>query len=279
MEALQALYEKEKTLLFHTLEASKGVKETVEEICALLDRLQHQYGSQQTDAVLRLQMCLLTANAKASVRMMQASSQVEIWAQQTQTVTPKEKWERIFSYLPACVCLLLALWQGISGDWIPAVMAGIAAWMSWFSGMQVAQTTPSMQGVVKVDLRMLASFLDQLVEEMTRALREMEERNVRQPELEQPPLLTKEILESMQTLLEAQYTQDADYAFHAIPALASALQRAGMTLLPYCAEHADWFLLYPSAQPGCTIRPAIVQGDRLLCYGQATGDENGGKVV
>ena len=78
---------------------------------------------------------------------------------------------------------------------------------------------------------------------------------------------------------EGEYT-DAEnntlaYSYH-VPrivsetAVAAALNDEGVRLVEYSPETRDYFDLFPGTQPDLTIRPAVMQGERVLARGQAT---------
>ena len=86
----------------------------------------------------------------------------------------------------------------------------------------------------------------------------------------EPLLLTDGLLEPLQMLMEAVYTGDGEYALKAAPQIAAALNDEGVRLVEYSPETRDYFDLFPGTQPDLTIRPAVMQGERVLARGQAT---------
>ena len=84
------------------------------------------------------------------------------------------------------------------------------------------------------------------------------------------PRVTGELLQPIQMLMEAVYTGDGNYALKAAPQIVAALNDEGVRLVEYSPETREYFDLFPGTEPDLTIRPAVMQGERVLARGQAT---------
>ena len=79
-----------------------------------------------------------------------------------------------------------------------------------------------------------------------------------------------ELIQPIQMLMEAVYTGDGNYALKAAPQIVAALNDEGVRLVEYSPETREYFDLFPGTEPDLTIRPAVMQGERVLARGQAT---------
>jgi len=79
-----------------------------------------------------------------------------------------------------------------------------------------------------------------------------------------------EDLELFAQLLEAEYSNDGQYAIEKLGTLKYYLHRKGVELIDYSSGTAQMFDVMPSKTPG-TIRPALVSSGRLLKKGLAAG--------
>ena len=78
-------------------------------------------------------------------------------------------------------------------------------------------------------------------------------------------------------LLEAQYSENGEYALRQLKKIAPFLRRRGIDTMDFSAEHAEFFELLPTKNEPSTQRPALVSGDALLLAGRATEHVKGAR--
>ncbi len=71
-------------------------------------------------------------------------------------------------------------------------------------------------------------------------------------------------------LLEALYAENGDYALRQLKKLLPWLQSLGIEARDYSEEDRELFELLPTKRSSATLRPALLEGDRLLLAGRAT---------
>ena len=134
------------------------------------------------------------------------------------------------------------------------------------------------QAVDTLDPERLWATLKKTAETMDRKLGEYgalaQERRERQEASEREKLpLDRDELALVGELLEALYTDNGAFALRQLRRLRPWLQSKGLETVDYSAETAELFELLPSKHEAVTLRPALLQGKKLLTVGRAAVPE------
>lgn len=116
-------------------------------------------------------------------------------------------------------------------------------------------------------LRKTAETMDRKLEELT-ALAEEQKAKSAAAKADQP--LDPKELALLTELLEALYAGSGEYALLQLKKLRPYLRDKGLELVDYSGETQELFELLPSKQGAVTLRPALMQGEKLLVIGRAT---------
>ena len=267
MKGLYDLSQERGQELARRLQGASDVKAAQDEAARYLDELGAQYASEAVEPDRRRRALGLLAVAKAALEAMGAVSQAEI----LRLPGPAPRADRRdlrgkLCFLPALLAAAAAVWTLVGGQLGLCLLCALSAMGSFWTAERGRREVPQqdLQARPQADAAQLARRVDYLLREIDAQLRQ-------EPDAPLPaPRLTTPMLESVQMLLEAQLTGDAQYALKGVSPLAAALARQGVDFVTYAPERAQDFDLLPAPVGGETIRPAVRQGDLLLLRGQAT---------
>ena len=180
--------------------------------------------------------------------------------------------------------LIAALGLGAAGvlltpQWSYAVWVGcaLAVVFAYLAG-RIWMKEGAPQAVDTLDPERLWATLKKTAETMDRKLGEYgalaQERRERQEASEREKLpLDRDELALVGELLEALYTDNGAFALRQLRRLRPWLQSKGLETVDYSAETAELFELLPSKHEAVTLRPALLQGKKLLTVGRAAVPE------
>lgn len=249
------------------LQGVSDAKAAQDEAARYLDELGAQYTRQDMQEDKRRKALGLLAVAKTALEAMDAVNQAEILRLPGPAPRgDRSHWRQYLYRLPALMAAAAAVWAVLKSQTGLCLLCALSAMGSFLTAERGSGDVPreNLQARPRAEAAQLARRLDYLLKEIDAQLRE------EPPAPREAPRLTTPVLESVQMLLEAQLTGDAQYALKGVSPLAAAMTRQGIDFVTYAPERARDFDLLPAPVGGETIRPAVRQGDLLLLRGQAT---------
>ena len=276
MTTIMEIYQAEREKLKKELEELRDLKEAVDCLCASLERMRLKYGQQERN---HAHADRLFDVARQSVKTMLAVSGVgvNVLSDEPHTPFPADKIVAAMPMAGIVVGAVLTVWMLVKDLYVPAVLAGILSALSWLEAQVVYRRRIAVSAVAKLNNHELLRVLDRTMEALEDAIdQELQQR--RQEKLaaaadsneEQPAVISKELLDAIQMLMEAGQGKDGEYALKALPKLNDALLNQGIKQVMYSEETAQYFEMYPAVEGGITIRPALMKDGRVLMPGQAT---------
>ncbi len=279
MTPIMEIYQNERVRLENELEGLRDSKAAVDSLCASLERMRLKYREHAKDAADRAEADRLFDVARQSAKCMLSVSGVgmKVLKDEPHTPTPVDRFAACLPMAGMLIGAVLTAWLLIKDMYTPAVLSTALTAVGWLEAQVIYRRRIAVAAVTKVNGNELLRLLDRMMEALEDALDQAFQQ--RKPLLSgtavslaagQSGMLTGEMLEPMQMLLEAGCTQDGEYALKALPKLSDALLRQGIEAVDYSPETAAYFEMYPSDEGGRTIRPALVKDGTLIARGQAT---------
>ncbi|MBR0464629.1 MAG: hypothetical protein IJJ23_09685 [Clostridia bacterium] len=264
-ETLRAGLEKE-------FAACSDVKDAADCVGRVLEKLRMQARAEaETPALSRETDRLFDAAKQASLLLLSAT-EADIAVQPIHVrLTRRERIKKALPWISAGVSLLLTAWREMLGQHLGAVIALLGAGAAvTLAYLRTDPTDPAaMTARTRVNAHELLRMLDRLVQALDENLSQAGTEHSAAAPGDQPAL-TSDWYAPLQMLMEAVYTGDGDYALKAVPQIEQALQDQGIELVAFSEEKRAMFDMFPGTEPGLTIRPAVMRGERLLARGQAT---------
>lgn len=272
LKDMYALGQERAEELTRRLASCEDVKAAQAQGACWLDEIGALYVGQPLEAPRRRRALGLIALAKAALEVMDAADRAQVVLLPGPAPRRKEQgWRQMIRHLPALLAAVAAVWAFLTDQTNLCLLCALSAMGGYLAVQRGAQpqAVPQEQWQARpqVDAARMARRLGYLLREIDAQL-QREDEAIAAPQ--DAPRLTAPMLESVQMLLEAQLTGDAQYALKGVSPLADAMARQGIEFVPYCPERARDFDLLPAPVGGETIRPAVRQGDTLLLRGQAT---------
>ena len=263
-------YERRRDALERALNTCSDVKAAADCLTGVLERVRMEERGTLPDTAARLEADRLFDAAKRAALLMVSVTEADVRIEANAKADRRDQIATILSWTAAGVGAVLTAWLMIAGQTAAAVLALV----SCAAGAARAMMKPSEKAQVAVtqatrpNVRELLRLFDRLMQSIGDAFEQIDREQSRLPA--DVPQVTGELLQPIQMLMEAVYTGDGDYALKAAPQIAAALSDVGVHLVEYSPETRDYFDLFPGTEPDLTIRPAVLQGERVLARGQAT---------
>ena len=197
---------------------------------------------------------------------------VKIMKDEQATQTMAEKLIAMMPMAAMVVGAMLSVWLILEEMSVAAVLAAMLTAIAWLETQVIYRRRLAVAAFSKVDKHELLRLVDRLMESMDDALEMSAQQAASERKLEsgERPMLTGDVLGSVQMLMEAVQTGDGEYALKAVPALTAALMEQGIEAVNYSQENEEYFDLYPGTEKGITIRPALLKDGKVIARGQAT---------
>lgn len=263
-------YERRRDALERALTACPDVKAATDCLTGALEQVRMETRAVLPDAAARREADRLFDAAKRAALLMMSVTEADARIEDGGQTDRRERLAAILSWTAAGAGAVLTAWLMIAGQTAAAVLAliscaaGAARAMLKPAGRAqtvVTQATrPNVYEMMRLADRLMASIGD--------ALEQIGREQSALPA--DAPRVTGELLQPIQMLMEAVYTGDGNYALKAAPQIVAALNDEGVRLVEYSPETREYFDLFPGTEPDLTIRPAVMQGERVLARGQAT---------
>lgn len=263
-------YEHRRDALERMLTTCPDVKAAADGLAGVLEQVRMETRAALPDAAARREADRLFDAAKRAALLMMSVTQADVRIEDDRKADRRDRVAAILSWTSAGVGAVLTAWLMIAGQTAAAVLALI----SCAAGAARAMMKPSEKAQTAVtqatrpDSHEMMRLVDRLMQTLGDALAQIDSEQAALPA--DAPRVTGELLQPIQMLMEAVYTEDGDYALKAAPQIVAALNEMGVRLVEYSPETRDYFDLFPGTEPDLTIRPAVLQGERVLARGQAT---------
>ena len=276
MTEIMEIYARERARMERELELTKDLKAAVDCVCASLERMRLEYCSKLRDRKRWNEADRLFDVSRQSVKCMLSVSGAGVKVLKDEQATPTAA-DKLIALMPMAAMVIgavLSVWLILEEMSAAALLSAMLAAIAWLETQVIYRRRVAVAAFSKVDRHELLRIIDRLMESMDYALemgaQEAETTPEKRIEAGERPLLTGDVLCSVQMLMEAVQTGDGDYALKAVPALAAALREQGIEAVNYSAENEEYFDLYPGTEKGITIRPALIRDGKVLARGQAT---------
>ncbi len=276
MTTIMEIYQRERERLERELDALHDSKSAIDSLCVSLERMRLEYCEKSSPAE-RSEANRLFDVARQSAKCMYSVSGIGMNVLKDEAHTPT-KADQLVAALPMAGILIgaaLTCWLLIEDMNVPALLAAALTAVAWLETQVIYRRRIAVAAVTKVNRHELLRLTDRLMEALEDAL----EQSAQQRRLTasqayltagEQPMLNADMLEPMQMLLEAEQTNDGEYALKALPKMRDALLAQGIEAVMYSKENEHWFDMYPSCDGGITIRPALIKDGKLVVRGQAT---------
>ncbi len=273
---LKSLLEQDKERLLAALEGAKTQERALAVMADELDSLLLRCNEQCQEPAVRSCSAAMVEAARGILPAAAAHGEPVVWEYRN-----GENMERK-SPLPAALFI-----AGMAGALLSGLLGSLSLWVRW-GGLAVClgcaylsasldrRKADSRKGEnvrqmveIPVDARRSYSGLLTLAGQMDRILSRVqaeEEERRRNGQGQQ----TQEEIDLLASLLEAAASGDGEYALDQLAGVKYYLHRKGIEAVDYDGSNDRLFDKMPAKQPG-TIRPALVQGDRVLKKGLAAG--------
>ena len=263
-------YEHRRDALERALTACPDVKAAADCLAGALEQVRMETRAALPDAAARREADRLFDAAKRAALLMMSVTEADACIEDGGQTDRREKLAAILSWTAAGAGAVLTAWLMIAGQTAAAVLALIScaagAARAMLKPAERAQTAVTQ--ATRPNVYELMRLVDRLMSSIGDALEQIDREQTALPT--DAPRVTGELLQPIQMLMEAVYTGDGNYALKAAPQIAAALNDEGVRLVEYSPETRDYFDLFPGTEPDLTIRPAVMQGERVLARGQAT---------
>ena len=274
MTDIMEIFVGERSRMERELELTKDLKAAVDCVCASLERMRLEYCGRIKDRRRRNEADRLFDIARQSVKCMLSVSGagVKIMKDEQATQTMAEKLIAMMPMAAMVVGAMLSVWLILEEMSVAAVLAAMLTAIAWLETQVIYRRRLAVAAFSKVDKHELLRLVDRLMESMDDALEMSAQQAASERKLEsgERPMLTGDVLGSVQMLMEAVQTGDGEYALKAVPALTAALMEQGIEAVNYSQENEEYFDLYPGTEKGITIRPALLKDGKVIARGQAT---------
>ncbi len=274
MTDIMEIFVGERCRMERELELTKDLKAAVDCVCASLERMRLEYCGRIKDRRRRNEADRLFDIARQSVKCMLSVSGagVKIMKDEQATQTMAEKLIAMMPMAAMVVGAMLSVWLILEEMSVAAVLAAMLTAIAWLETQVIYRRRLAVAAFSKVDKHELLRLVDRLMESMDDALEMSAQQAASERKLEsgERPMLTGDVLGSVQMLMEAVQTGDGEYALKAVPALTAALMEQGIEAVNYSQENEEYFDLYPGTEKGITIRPALLKDGKVIARGQAT---------
>ena len=274
MTDIMEIFVGERCRMERELELTKDLKAAVDCVCASLERMRLEYCGRIKDRRRRNEADRLFDIARQSVKCMLSVSGagVKIMKDEQATQTVSEKLIAMMPMAAMVVGAMLSVWLILEEMSVAAVLAAMLTAIAWLETQVIYRRRLAVAAFSKVDKHELLRLVDRLMESMDDALEMSAQQAASEKKLEsgERPMLTGDVLGSVQMLMEAVQTGDGEYALKAVPALTAALMEQGIEAVNYSQENEEYFDLYPGTEKGITIRPALLKDGKVIARGQAT---------
>jgi len=274
MTDIMEIFVGERCRMERELELTKDLKAAVDCVCASLERMRLEYCGRIKDRRRRNEADRLFDIARQSVKCMLSVSGagVKIMKDEQATQTVSEKLIAMMPMAAMVVGAMLSVWLILEEMSVAAVLAAMLTAIAWLETQVIYRRRLAVAAFSKVDKHELLRLVDRLMESMDDALEMSAQQAASERKLEsgERPMLTGDVLGSVQMLMEAVQTGDGEYALKAVPALTAALMEQGIEAVNYSQENEEYFDLYPGTEKGITIRPALLKDGKVIARGQAT---------
>jgi len=275
-----------------------GMQECIDCLLSLLEKVGYETARESVTREERSEVDRLFHAAQQSLLCMQAATGAQlVYKKSAAEATPaqksssapslahaipfigtllslKSKFMRLVPNTALLMGAVLSLWLVLDKGFLPALfaaaMTGLTA-LCIFRHRETQSYTEEPCAVLHIDVDELLRQSDRLMDTIEALIESRRQAEAEAAQLAgESPLMSEDILESIQMLLEASLTGDGEYALKAMPKLREALRAQGVVILDYSDEHRTYFELFPGMQAGMTIRPAFIRNGHLLMRGQAT---------
>lgn len=274
MTDIMEIFVGERCRMERELELTKDLKAAVDCVCASLERMRLEYCGRIKDRRRWNEADRLFDIARQSVKCMLSVSGagVKIMKDEQATQTVSEKLIAMMPMAAMVVGAMLSVWLILEEMSVAAVLAAMLTAIAWLETQVIYRRRLAVTAFSKVDKHELLRLVDRLMESMDDALEMSAQQAASERKLEsgERPMLTGDVLGSVQMLMEAVQTGDGEYALKAVPALTAALMEQGIEAVNYSQENEEYFDLYPGTEKGITIRPALLKDGKVIARGQAT---------
>lgn len=261
-------YEKRRAALEAELAACPDVRMAADCLSRALEQIRLETRTALEDASARRQVDRLFETARRAVALVAGVTEADVAVQEAQE-DRTARIAKILSWMTAGAGVIMTAWMLIIKENGAALCALLTAALGTARAfMPVSQSASVDMRATRVNAYELMRLLDRLMQGLEEQIEQLGHREAALPG--DAPRVTGELLAPIQMLMEAVYTGDGDYALKAVPFLTAALDEQGLRLVEYSPQTSACFDLFPGTQPDLTIRPAVLQGDKVLARGQAT---------
>ena len=262
-------YERRRDALERALSVCTDVKAAADCLTGALEQVRMDTRA-ALPAAARREADRLFDVAKRAARLMMSVTEADARIEDGGGASRQEKLAAIHSWTAVGAGAELTARLTLAGQTAAAVLAlascAAGAARAMLRPPERAQTVVTQ--ATRPNVYELMRLVDRLMASLGDALEQIDREQSALPA--DAPRVTGELLQPIQMLMEALYTGDGNYALKAAPQIAEALNDEGVRLVEYSPETRDYFDLFPGTEPDLTIRPAVMQGERVLARGQAT---------
>lgn len=272
MTELMEIYRQERPHIERELESVRDVKAAADCLTRRMEHVRMDFVSQFPDRRRRMQADRLFGAAREALHCIQAVNGAEIRVLNDSQVlrTPRDKLTAFLPTAAMAIGAVMTVWLLLEEMGGAAVLAAILTAIAWLETQVVYRRKMAVEARPRLDRYELLRWMDRLMETIQNSLTDLEQEEMEKRINDPQAVLTGDILEPVQMLLEAVQTEDGGYALKAVPRLTAALMEQGIEPVSYSCENSDYFDLFPGTEEGITIRPAILREGKLLMRGQAT---------
>ena len=263
-------YERRRDALERALDGCTDVKAAADCLSAALEQTRMETRAALPDAAARREADRLFDAAKRAALLMMSVTKADARIEEDGRATRREKLASILSWIAAGTGAALTVWLMIAGQTAAAALAFVSCAAGAARALipKEEKERSVVTRATRPDVYELMRLVDRLMASIGDALEQIDREQTALPG--DQPRVTGELLAPIQMLMEAVYTEDGAYALKAAPQIAEALSDEGVRLVEYSPETREYFDLFPGTEPDLTIRPAVLQGERVLARGQAT---------
>ena len=266
-------WDEQKAALRSALNERMSAADTVRYVRHTLLQVEQNALAEMDDDLLRQQASVLMGSLKGSVGLLEAHGTAQVWVAQKSQNTKTENHSLWRS--AAAALALLAVYCGLSGEWIALILCCAGFGLGFFALLQERKNASSLlprdevQASVTVDIDRLFAILDGQLRAMDRYLSDFSYLNDQaRGGADNADSIT---LSRAADLMEALYDCDEAERAPAEEAARRLLEKLGLQALDYCEEHSRLFNALPSKSTTRTLSPAIVsvKEQQLLRRGTA----------
>lgn len=247
-------------------EATAAIRVAFERTAALM-------AQEETDEVTRQRVQAVLAVAKESGSFLRsAHAEGKLVADQSEEEESGQNGiNRTFQYFGLGILATLVVYELINGAWVLAFMAVIGALLVYIglNGTRPDQAQKwKAEGTVHFDSDRIVRTMFSVCEAIDIAVQDLaiidSEQTVRKVSGQEEALL-----DFVSALLEAKESGRADLVADSVAEAEQTLRRIGIQAVRYSPENTAMFDLLPTVGPSRTVRPALLNGDRIIRRGVA----------